>query len=270
MHPEHHPLDLRYLGAGQRHRASNREDRRRYLVLPDRQLRLRSRARARHRGGRGQEWRQGAGPVRHPFPATDFSLFLLQAQASKAKIIGLANAGADTVNSIKQASEFGIVRGGQKLAALLAFITDVHALGLQTSQGLIMTEAWYWDLNDANREFAKKFAPQNKGIYPTMVHAGVYSAVTHYLKAVEALKSDADGKAVSPRWRSCRWTTSCSARARCAPTAARSTQCTWSRRRHRGIQGPVGLLQGPRHYPRRRGVPPAVGRRLPAREQVNH
>ena len=136
------------------------------------------------------------GRVRHPFPATDFSSFLLQAQASKAKIIGLANAGADTVNSIKQASEFGIVRGGQKLAALLAFITDVHALGLQTSQGLIMTEAWYWDLNDANREFAKKFAPQNKGIYPTMVHAGVYSAVTHYLKAVEALNSDADGKAV--------------------------------------------------------------------------
>ena len=88
------------------------------------------------------------------------------------------------------------MRGGQKLAALLAFITDVHALGLETSQWLIMTEAWYWDLNDANREFAKKFAPQNKGIYPTMVHAGVYSAVTHYLKAVEALKSDADGKAV--------------------------------------------------------------------------
>ena len=136
------------------------------------------------------------GHARHPFPATDFSSFLLQAQASKAKIIGLANAGADTVNSIKQASEFGIVRGGQKLAALLAFITDVHALGLQASQGLIMTEAWYWDLNDANREFAKKFAPQNKGIYPTMVHAGVYSAVTHYLKAVEALQSDADGKTV--------------------------------------------------------------------------
>jgi len=136
------------------------------------------------------------GHVRHPFPATDFSSFLLQAKASRAKIIGLANAGADTINSIKQASEFGIVRGGQNLAALLAFITDVHALGLQTSQGLIMTEAWYWDLNDANREFAKKFAPQYKGIHPTMVHSGVYSAVTHYLKAVEALKSDADGKAV--------------------------------------------------------------------------
>jgi branched-chain amino acid transport system substrate-binding protein len=136
------------------------------------------------------------GKVRHPFPGTDFSSFLLQAQASKAKIIGLANAGSDTINSIKQASEFGITQGGQNLAALLAFITDVHAVGLKTAQGLIMTEAWYWDLNDANREFAKKFAPQDKGVHPTMVHAGVYSAVLHYLKAVEALKSDADGKAV--------------------------------------------------------------------------
>jgi branched-chain amino acid transport system substrate-binding protein len=136
------------------------------------------------------------GKVRHPFPGQDFSSFLLQAQTSKAKIIGLANAGADTINSIKQASEFGIVQGGQNLAALLAFITDVHALSLKTAQGLIMTEAWYWDLNDNNREFAKKFAPQFKGVHPTMIHAGVYSAVTHYLKAVEALKSDADGAAV--------------------------------------------------------------------------
>ncbi|MBX9774005.1 MAG: ABC transporter substrate-binding protein [Xanthobacteraceae bacterium] len=136
------------------------------------------------------------GQVRHPFPGTDFSSFLLQAQASRAKIIGLANAGSDTINSIKQASEFGIVKGGQNLAALLAFITDVHALGLQTAQGLIMTESWYWDLNDNNRAFAKRLAPQFKGIHPTMVHAGVYSAVTHYLKAVEALKSDGDGKAI--------------------------------------------------------------------------
>jgi len=136
------------------------------------------------------------GKVRHPFPGTDFSSFLLQAQSSKAKIIGLANAGSDTINAVKQAAEFGIVRGGQNLAALLAFITDVHGMGLQTAQGLIMTEAWYWDMNDANREFAKKFAPQYKGVHPTMVHAGVYSAVLHYLKAVEALKSDADGKAI--------------------------------------------------------------------------
>jgi branched-chain amino acid transport system substrate-binding protein len=136
------------------------------------------------------------GKVRHPFPGTDFSSFLLQAQASKAKIIGLANAGGDTINSIKQASEFGIVKGGQKLAGLLVFISDVKALGLPTAQGLIFTESWYWDTNDVNREFAKKFAAQNKGIYPSMIHAGVYSAVTHYLKAVSELKSDADGKAV--------------------------------------------------------------------------
>ena len=136
------------------------------------------------------------GKVRHPFPGTDFSSFLLQAQTSKAKIIGLANAGGDTINSIKQASEFGIVRGGQKLAGLLVFISDVKALGLNIAQGLIFTEAWYWDQNDTNRAFAQKFAPQNKGIYPSMIHAGVYSAVTHYLKAVHELKSDADGKAV--------------------------------------------------------------------------
>jgi len=136
------------------------------------------------------------GKVRHPFPGTDFSSFLLQAQASKAKIIGLANAGGDTINSIKQAAEFGIVKGGQKLAGLLVFISDVKALGLPIAQGLIFTESWYWDMNDANRAFAKKFAAQNKGIYPSMIHAGVYSAVTHYLKAVTELKSAADGKAV--------------------------------------------------------------------------
>jgi branched-chain amino acid transport system substrate-binding protein len=90
----------------------------------------------------------------------------------------------------------GIVKGGQNLAGLLVFLTDVKSLGLPIAQGLIFTEAWYWDLNDANREFAKKFAAQNNGVYPSMIHAGVYSAVTHYLKAVEALKSDADGKAV--------------------------------------------------------------------------
>jgi branched-chain amino acid transport system substrate-binding protein len=136
------------------------------------------------------------GKVRHPLNNADFSSFLLQAQASKAKIIGLANAGGDTTNAIKQAAEFGIVKGGQSLAGLLVFLTDVHGLGLKTAEGLIMTEAFYWDMNDATRAFTKRFAPQDKGIHPTMVHAGVYSAVLHYLKAVEALKSDADGKAV--------------------------------------------------------------------------
>ena len=137
------------------------------------------------------------GKVRHPFPSSDFSSFLLQAQASKAKIIGLANAGADTTNAIKQAAEFGIVKGGQNLAGLLVFITDVHALGLDKAQGLIFTESWYWDLNDATRAWAKRFAAANNGKYPSMVHAGVYSSVLHYLKAVAAIKSDDGAKVVA-------------------------------------------------------------------------
>jgi len=136
------------------------------------------------------------GKVSHPFPGSDFSSFLLQAQASKAQVIGLANAGGDTINSIKQASEFGIVQGGQTLAGLLVFISDVHALGLNAAQGLIFTAAWYWDQTDNNRAFAREFAPANRGFYPGMGQAGVYSAVIHYLKAVESLKSDADGAAV--------------------------------------------------------------------------
>lgn len=139
------------------------------------------------------------GNVRHPLNTNDFSSFLLQAQSSRAKIVGLANAGGDTTNSIKQAAEFGIVRRGQSLAGLLIFLTDVHGLGLETAQGLIFTEAFYWDQNDASRAFARRFAAQNRGIHPTMIHAGVYSAVTHYLKAVEAGRSAADGKAVVDR-----------------------------------------------------------------------
>ncbi len=136
------------------------------------------------------------GKVAHPLNTADFSSFLLQAQASKAKIIGLANAGGDTTNSIKQAAEFGITSGGQSLAGLLVFVTDVHSLGLKIAQGLILTEAFYWDRDDASRAFAKRFAPQFKGNMPTMVHAGVYASTLHYLKAVEALKSAADGAAV--------------------------------------------------------------------------
>src|SRR4029453_4172975 len=127
----------------------------------------------------------------------DFSSFLLQAQSSKAKVIGLANAGGDTTNSIKQAAEFGIVKGGQSLAGLLVFLTDIHALGLQTAQGLIFTETFYWDMNAQTRAFAKRFAALDKGIHPTMIHAGVYSAVLHYLKAVEALKSDDGTKVIA-------------------------------------------------------------------------
>jgi branched-chain amino acid transport system substrate-binding protein len=137
------------------------------------------------------------GKVRHPLNTQDFSSFLLQAQASKAKIIGLANAGGDTTNAIKQAAEFGIVKGGQNLAGLLVFITDVHALGLDKAQGLIMTETFYWDQNDRTRAFAKRFAERNRQIHPTMIHAGVYSSVLHYLKAVEALKSDDGTKIIA-------------------------------------------------------------------------
>jgi branched-chain amino acid transport system substrate-binding protein len=128
------------------------------------------------------------GGVKHPLNTSDFSSFLLQAQSSKAKIIGLANAGGDTTNSIKQAAEFGIVKGGQKLAALLLFITDVKAIGLETAQGLNFTETFYWDLNDQTRAFSKKFAARMKNSAPpTMVQAGVYAGLLHYFKALEAL-----------------------------------------------------------------------------------
>ena len=137
------------------------------------------------------------GKVRHPLNAQDFSSYLLQAQASKAKVIGLANAGGDTTNAIKQAAEFGIVKGGQSLAGLLVFLSDIHALGLPTAQGLIVTNTFYWDTNDQTRAWAKRFAGLNGGKYPTMVHAGVYSAVTHYFKAIEALKSDDGTKVVA-------------------------------------------------------------------------
>jgi branched-chain amino acid transport system substrate-binding protein len=134
------------------------------------------------------------GQVRHPLNTSDFSSFLLQAQSSKAKVIGLANAGGDTINSIKQAAEFGIVKGGQSLAGLLVFASDVAALGLPTAQGLVLTETWYWDANDTNRAWTKRWQKERSGKYPTMIHAGVYAGITHYLKAVVALKGPADGK----------------------------------------------------------------------------
>lgn len=128
------------------------------------------------------------GGVKHPLNSSDFSSFLLQAQASKAKIVGLANAGGDTTNSIKQAAEFGIVRGGQRLAGLLMFITDVNSLGLNVAQGLNFTETFYWDLNDQTRAFSKRFSDRMKNkAQPTMVQAGVYSGLIHYFKALEAL-----------------------------------------------------------------------------------
>ena len=134
------------------------------------------------------------GKVRAPLNTADFSSFLLQAQASKAKIIGLANAGGDTINSIKQAAEFGIVEGGQKLAGLLVFISDINSLGLQTANGLQLTESFYWDQNDATRAWSKRFFDKMKR-EPTMVQAGVYGAIMHYLAAIKATGSD-DGPTV--------------------------------------------------------------------------
>ena len=129
------------------------------------------------------------GDVRHPLNSSDFSSFLLQAQASKAKVVALANAGGDTTNALKQASEFGITKGGQKMIALLQEITDTHSLGIRETQGLIVTDAFYWDMNDETRAFSKRFL-EKVGHMPTMIQAGLYSATMHYLKAIEAIGTD--------------------------------------------------------------------------------
>ena len=135
------------------------------------------------------------GKKRHPFPTSDFSSFLLEAQASQAKIIGLANAGRDTTNAIEQGTRFGIVQRGQHFAGLLVFLSDVHGLGLNKAQGLILSESFYWDLNDRTRAWSTRFARRHWGAMPTMAQAGVYAAVLHYLKAVDVMKSD-DGTRV--------------------------------------------------------------------------
>jgi branched-chain amino acid transport system substrate-binding protein len=129
------------------------------------------------------------GRARHPAGTRDFAAFLLEAQASRAKVIGLANAGADTINAIKQAAEFGITKRGQTLAGLLVFLSDVHSLGTPVAQGLVLTESFYWDLNDQTRAWSRRFAEKREGRMPTMVHAGVYASILHYLKSVEATGS---------------------------------------------------------------------------------
>lgn len=142
------------------------------------------------------------GGVRHPLGTSDFSSFLLQAQASGASIIGLANAGNDAVTAIKQAREFGILRDGRSLAGLLVFLSDVHSLGLEAAQGLLLTEAFYWDLNDATREWSRRFAERSGGTMPTMNHAGVYSSVLAWLNALAATGPDAGGTRVVDRMKS--------------------------------------------------------------------
>lgn len=140
------------------------------------------------------------GSVKHPFPASDFSSFVLQAQGSGAKIIGLANAGADTINAIKAANEFGVIAAGQKIAGLLVFLTDVNSLGLQTAQGLQLTTGFYWDYDDQTRAWSKRFFERH-GAMPTMIQAGVYSSLTHYFKSVKAAGTD-DTKSVLAKMRS--------------------------------------------------------------------
>jgi branched-chain amino acid transport system substrate-binding protein len=142
---------------------------------------------------------QVRGAVRHPLGTTDFSSFLLQAQASGAKVVGLANAGLDTSNSIKQASEFGLVQGGQRMAGLLFTLAEVHGIGLKDAQGLTLTEGWYWDLNDETRAFGKRFQDRTKRM-PNMIHVGTYSAVLQYLKAIKAAGTD-EADAVSKKLR---------------------------------------------------------------------
>ncbi|MGE0765740.1 MAG: ABC transporter substrate-binding protein [Hyphomicrobiaceae bacterium] len=137
------------------------------------------------------------GSVRHPLNTSDFSSFLLQAQSSKAQIIGLANAGGDTINSIKQAAEFGIVQSGQSLAGLLVFVSDVHSIGLKLAQGLKLTEAFYWDLNEGTRAFSKRWSAQMNGRMPTSIQAGYYSAVMHYLNAIKASGTDETTKVMA-------------------------------------------------------------------------
>ncbi len=208
------------------------------------------------------------GSVRHPFPGQDFSSFLLQAQSSGAKVIGLANAGADTTNAIKQAHEFGITAGGQNLAGLLIFITDVHALGLETAKGLVLTEAFYWDLNDQTREWSARFAEQHNGAMPTMVHAGVYASVLHYLKAVEAAGSK-EADAVMAKMKELPTDD---------PLFGQGDVRDDGRHVHPmylfQVKAPeeferrLGLLQAPGDHPGRAGLPPARPGQVPARDPV--
>ena len=211
------------------------------------------------------------GTVKHPLNSSDFSSFLLQAQASKAKIVGMANAGGDTTNTIKQASEFGIVAGGQKLAGLLLFITDVHSLGLKVAQGLSFTETFYWDLNDDTRAFSKRFSERMKNkAMPSMVQAGVYSGLIHYFKSLEAMGGNPhDGAKVVAKMKE-------------LPTDDHAVRQGLDPRRRPqdssglpvrgqeavGIQGAVGLLQADRHHPGRPGLPAAFGKRLSAGKEV--
>ena len=207
------------------------------------------------------------GSVNVPLNNADFSSFLLQAQASKAKIIGLANAGGDTINSIKQAAEFGIVAGGQKLAGLLVFISDVHSLGLQTAQGLELTEAFYWDQNDQTRAWSKRFFDQT-GREPTMVQAGVYGAIIHYLNAIKATGSD-DGPTVVKQMRATPVNDfmTRNGKIREDGTLVRDMYL-FEVKKPSESKGPLGLLQADRRDPRRGSLQAAGPQPMPAGQRL--
>ena len=207
------------------------------------------------------------GSVKVPLNTADFSSFLLQAQASKAKIIGLANAGGDTINSIKQAAEFGIVEGGQKLAGLLVFITDMHSLGLQTAQGLQLTEAFYWDQNDETRAWSKKFFDKMKR-EPTMVQAGVYGAVMHYLNAIKATGSD-DGPTVVKQMKATPVNDFMTKNGKIREDGTPGPRHVPVRGQEaRRVEGRWDLLQADQHDPRRAGLQAPRRQRMPAGQGV--
>ena len=207
------------------------------------------------------------GDVRHPLSTQDFSSFMLQAQASKAKIVGLANAGMDTVNAIKQAGEFGLVQGGQRVAALLIFESDVQSLGLQTAQGLVLTTAFYWDQNDETRAWTKRFRAKRDKL-PNLTTAGVYSATAHYLKAVAAAGTD-DPKAVMAKMHETadqRLHDQERQAARGRPRAARHVPRPGEVAGR--VQGQGRHLQDPRDGAGRQGLASAEGRSLPVHQVI--
>ena len=212
------------------------------------------------------------GSAPYPFPGTtDFSSFLVQAQSSGAKVLGLCNAGGDTVNSIKQAHEFGL-NSSMKIAALLMFITDVHALGLDTAGGLSLTESFYWDLNDKTRAFTKRVLPKTPKNYPNMIHAGCYSATLHYLKTVAdmgAAEAKKDGVATINRMKAMPVEDDCFGKSKIREDGVNMVNGLSVRgERPERKQRPVGLLQAEGDDPGRRGLPPAGRRPLPLHQGI--
>jgi branched-chain amino acid transport system substrate-binding protein len=199
----------------------------------------------------GRQWRQGCGQRQASAEQSDFSSFLLQAQASKAKIIGLANAGGDTTNAIKQAAEFGIVKGGQKLAGLLMFITDVNSLGLKVAQGLNFTETFYWDMNDGTRAFSKRFNDEAQEGHAVHGPGGVYSSLMHYFKALEALGGNPhDGAPVVAKMKEMPTDDPLFGKGAIQPNGRKIHPAYLFEVKKPGrIEGSMGLLQAGRHHP---------------------